>query len=101
MNIPYLKEKRYDTAIATDLNPNSVLVTKANESLRDVLQGLHNNITGVSWRWISAGHSITWVRLPARSPPMICWGIALGGFVLGSESNNNEFNNKSYKLFGV
>ena len=49
------KEKRHDTVIAQQLNRDSVVVsnarhyealTKADESLHDVLQGLNNNITG-------------------------------------------------------
>jgi tRNA modification GTPase len=55
MNIPYLKDKLYNTVLSQQLNRNSVIVTnarhyealsKADESLREVLQGLNNNITG-------------------------------------------------------
>jgi len=54
MNIPYLKEKLYDTVIAQKMNLESPIVTnarhfealqKAHESLGDVLKGMESGIT--------------------------------------------------------
>jgi hypothetical protein len=42
-------------------------LTKADEGLRDVLRGLHNNITGVSWRWIFAGFGFVPELMPLAS----------------------------------
>lgn len=55
MNLDYLREKLYDTALAGKINQESTIVTnarhydalrRADESLADALEGLRNGITG-------------------------------------------------------
>jgi tRNA modification GTPase len=54
MNIPYLKEKLYDTAIESNISQESVIVSnsrhydalnKANASIKDAIFALENNVT--------------------------------------------------------
>jgi tRNA modification GTPase len=54
MNIPYLKEKLYDTAIESNISQESVIVSnsrhydalnKANTSIKDAIFALENNVT--------------------------------------------------------
>jgi tRNA modification GTPase len=105
MNIEHLKEVLYMGVIEHQINPESTIIANARhyealqksyEALDRVLQGLSSGITSdfVAMDIRAALHHLG--RLPAKFLRMICWGISLGVFVLGSRiRRSNSLKSKS------